>query len=52
VQENKFENNKGMVSSNLNTPSMWCILFWKPTLYAIIVDYNLVCTINVKYVAF
>jgi hypothetical protein len=40
-----------MVNYNLNTPSMWCILFWKPHLYASVVDYNLIY-INVMYVAF
>jgi hypothetical protein len=38
MQENKFQNNKGMVNSNLNTWSMWYILFWKPPLYASVVD--------------
>jgi hypothetical protein len=51
MQEDTFENNKGMVNSNLNTPSMWCILIWKLPLYGTIVDYNFVC-VNVIYVAF
>jgi hypothetical protein len=51
MQKEKFPNNKGMVNSNLNILSMWCILFWKPPLYANVIDYSLVC-INVMYVAF
>jgi hypothetical protein len=51
MQENKFQNNKGMVNYNLNTPSIWCILVLKPPLYAIVVDCNLVY-INVIYVVF
>jgi hypothetical protein len=47
MKENKFQNNKGMVNSNLNTSNM-CILFLKPSLYAIVINGNLVCT-NVMY---
>jgi hypothetical protein len=38
MQKDKFQKNKGdnnrpnMVNYNLHTPSMWYILFWKPTI--------------------
>ncbi len=40
-----------MVNSNFNIPSMWYISFWKPPLYASVIDFNLTC-IKIKYVAF
>jgi hypothetical protein len=51
MQKQKLQNNKGMENFNFNTPSMWCILFWKLPLYASVAYYNLVC-INVMNVAF
>ncbi len=40
-----------MVNFNINTPSMACILFRKPPLYASVATCNLV-SLNVMYVAF
>jgi hypothetical protein len=42
MQENKIQNNKGMVNFNFNIPNIWCILFWKPPLCANVIDYNLI----------
>jgi hypothetical protein len=57
MQEKKFQNNKSevnqtnMVNFNINTSSMWWILFLKLPLYENVIDCNLVC-INVMYAGF
>jgi hypothetical protein len=42
MQEDKIQNNRGMVNFNFNIPNIRCILFWKPPLCANVIDYNLI----------